>query len=98
MPVYIRKNVSFTPPSLYNMRLEDDNDYLLDPDQMRDILPQPYRMIDKILTQIIESAWEIIESKEKTILAEAQKVRPPQFDMPDELPVWNGIYLYLFAF
>ena len=87
MPVYIRKNVSFTPPSIYNMQLEDDSDYLLDPDQLRDILPQPYRMIDKILTQLLDSVWEIVETKDNAVLAEARKVRPPFFDEAQRLNV-----------
>ena len=45
MPVYIRKNVSYTPPSIYNIQLEDDNDYLLDPDQLRDVLPQVHSLL-----------------------------------------------------
>ncbi|KAK3791393.1 hypothetical protein RRG08_012575 [Elysia crispata] len=85
MPVYIRKNVSFTPPSIYNMQLEDDSDYLLDPDQLRDILPQPYRMIDKILTQLLDSVWEIVETKDNALLAEARKIRPPLFDEAQRL-------------
>ncbi|XP_005089078.1 WD repeat-containing protein 93 isoform X2 [Aplysia californica] len=90
MPVYIRKNVSYTPPSIYNIQLEDDNDYLLDPDQLRDILPQPYRMINKILVQLLDNVWEIVEGKENTILAEARKVRPPRLEEPEELPVFNN--------
>ena len=75
------------------MQLEDDNDYLLDPDQMRDILPQPYRMINKILTQIVEDAWAILEGKENAILAQARKVRPPSLEEPQQVPV--GFYFYI---
>lgn len=90
MPIYIRKNVSFTPPSIYNMQLEDDSDYLLDPDQLRDILPQPYRMINKILTQILDSVWEIVETKDNAVLAEARKIRPPIFNEAKRLDKFDS--------
>ncbi|CAL1534111.1 unnamed protein product [Lymnaea stagnalis] len=86
MPVYLRKNVSYTPSSLYNMELEDDNDYLLDPDQMRDILPQPYRMINKIIFQILDTVWETVAVKEESHLNNAPRVPPPKFDKPIKLP------------
>ena len=87
MPVYIRKNVSYTPPSIYNVQLEDDNDFLLDPDQLRDTLPQPYRMINKILLQLLDNVWDICETKENAILTEARKVRPPCLENPEEVQV-----------
>ena len=94
MPVYIRKNVSYTPPSIYNMQLEDDNDFLLDPDQLRDILPQPYRMINKLLDHMLDDVWEICETKENAILAEARKVRPPRLEEPTELEVYILILIF----
>ena len=67
--------------------MEDDNDYLLDPDQLKDILPQPYRMINKLLVQLIDNVWEIVEGKENALLAEARKVRPPRLEEPEPLEV-----------
>ncbi|CAC5396496.1 unnamed protein product [Mytilus coruscus] len=80
MPVYIRKNVNFTPPSLDKIPLEDEDDYITDPDQLKDPLPQPYRMIDKVLGQLVEDVWNIVESRENERLEESRKVRPPRHE------------------
>lgn len=80
MPVYIRKNVSYTPPSLDKIPVEDEDDYLTDPELLRDSLPQPYRMIDRTLTTLLEDTWEIIAKREEERITEANKVRPPQYD------------------
>lgn len=80
MPVYIRKNVNYTPPSLDRIPLEDEDDYITDPDQLKDPLPQPYRMIDKVLSQMVEGAWELIEQRENARLEESRKVKPPQHE------------------
>ena len=87
MPVYIRKNVSFTPASIDRMSDEEEEDYLQDPDQLRDVLPQPYRMIDKVMTKLLEDVWDIIELKENKRLADERKIRPPKYDKPQEVPV-----------
>ncbi|KAK3097698.1 hypothetical protein FSP39_012246 [Pinctada imbricata] len=80
MPVYIRKNVNFTPPSIDKIPMEDEDDYITDPDQLKDKLPQPYRMIDKVLTQFLDDVWEIIEKRENKRLEESRKIRPPQYE------------------
>lgn len=80
MPRHRRRSLSFTSDSLHRADTEDDNDYLLDPDQMYDVLPQPYRMINMILTHILDSVYDIAESKENAVLTEARKSRPPRFD------------------
>ncbi|NXK59549.1 WDR93 protein, partial [Sylvietta virens] len=61
------------PPSEKDWPKEDEEDFfLLDPYQKRDVLPQScFRMIDKLVTQVFESAMEIIEKRE--MLREAQK-------------------------
>lgn len=87
MPVYIRKNLSYTPPSIARMSDEDDDDYLQDPDQMRDILPQPYRMINKVLDKLLEDVWDILESKENKRPGEKRKPKPPKYDKPSKAPV-----------
>lgn len=85
MPVYIRKNVNFTPPSLDKIPLEDEDDYITDPDQLKDPLPQPYRMIDKVLMQMVEDTWEIIETRENARIEESRKIRPPQYEYSKNL-------------
>ncbi|NXB48376.1 WDR93 protein, partial [Leucopsar rothschildi] len=62
------------PPSEKDWQKEDEEDFfLLDPDRKRDVLPQPFRMINKLVMQVFESAMEIIERRE--MLREAQKLK-----------------------
>ncbi|NWR11870.1 WDR93 protein, partial [Paradoxornis webbianus] len=62
------------PPSDKDWPKEDEEDFfLLDPDRKRDVLPQPFRMINKLVVQVFESAMEIIERRE--MLREAQKLK-----------------------
>ncbi|NXR91747.1 WDR93 protein, partial [Hypocryptadius cinnamomeus] len=55
---------------------EEENFFLLDPDRKRDVLPQPFRMINKLVMQVFESAVEIIEKREMLREAQKQKVQP----------------------
>ena len=95
MPVYIRKNVNFTPPSIDNFPMEDDEDYITDPDQLLDRLPQPYRMIDKVLTQWYDDVWEIIEKRENARLEESRKIRPPQYECSTQMKVHTCTQLHI---
>ena len=94
MPVYIRKNVSFTPLSIGRMSDEEEDDYLQDPDQLRDVLPQPYRMINKVLEKLLDDVWNILEQKENKRLAEDRKIKPPKYDQPDKMQV-KSLYIYV---
>lgn len=85
MPVYIRKNVSYTPPSLDKIPQEAEDDFVNDPELLKDNLPQPYRMIDKTLHRLFDETWEVIAEREEQRLAEARKVRPPQYESSVEL-------------
>ena len=89
MPVYIRKNAKFTPDSLQNFTPDESDpaDFIQDPDQFVDKLPQPYRMIDKLCTNLIENAWEIIVRRENERNAEASKIRPPKYTTEIQIEV-----------
>ncbi|KAL5005326.1 hypothetical protein ScPMuIL_018782 [Solemya velum] len=91
MPVYIRKNISFTPPSIDKLSVEDEDDYVTDPDQIKDELPQPYRMIDKVLMRIVDNVCEITADKEKIKLAELTRVRPPQYECAVKLESYRNV-------
>ena len=97
MPVYIRTNVNFTPPSLADAVIdEDEDDFIQDPDQVRDLLPQPYRMIDKVVNNLFDRAWDIISSRESERVAEATRIRPPQYECGIHLSVsYSGARLLL---
>ncbi|XP_066912867.1 WD repeat-containing protein 93-like [Clytia hemisphaerica] len=55
----------YEPPSPSMQGDENiDESFLKDVDRLHDILPQPFRRIDKILTDIFDLAWIQIEQKE----------------------------------
>lgn len=61
---------------------EDDcpGDYLQDPALWSDQLPQPYRMLDRLLHELLLCAWEMIEWRETERRREAAKVRIPEIE------------------
>ncbi|NWU35283.1 WDR93 protein, partial [Hylia prasina] len=62
------------PPSEKDWPKEDEEDFfLLDPDRKRDVQPQSFGMMNKLVMQVFESAMEIIERRE--MLQEAQKLK-----------------------
>ncbi|XP_014741829.1 PREDICTED: WD repeat-containing protein 93 [Sturnus vulgaris] len=78
MAVNTRKHpLRIPPPSEKDWQKEDEEDFfLLDPDRKRDVLPQPFRMINKLVMQVFESAMEIIERREMLREAQKRKVQP----------------------
>ncbi|OWF46969.1 WD repeat-containing protein 93 [Mizuhopecten yessoensis] len=90
MPVYLRNNVNFTPPSLDHIPVEQEDDYVQDPEQLKDHLPQPYRMLDKVLNKVFDDAWAIIEQRENAALEESLRFKPPQFDYEEQIEVLGG--------
>ncbi|KFQ29416.1 WD repeat-containing protein 93, partial [Merops nubicus] len=61
-------------PSEKDWLKEDEEDFFqLDPDRKSEVLPQPFRMINKLVMMVFENAMEIIERKE--LLQEAQKLK-----------------------
>ncbi|NXA69171.1 WDR93 protein, partial [Mohoua ochrocephala] len=64
------------PPSEKDWPKDEEDFFLLDPDRERDALPQPFRMINKLVMQVFESAMEIIEGREMLREAQKRKVQP----------------------
>ena len=90
-----------TPPS----EDEGDDNFVADPDQIFDDLPQPFRLVDKTLRKIFDDAWEIIEDIEGRKALRRSKVVLPLFDLGKQLSEYNkttcvctvadGSYLFL---
>ena len=89
MPIFIPKDISFTPQSLKKFEpIEDDAlDFMQDPEQFKDSLPQPYRMLDKVVTNIFENAWDIITTREAERMVEASKIKPPLYSTDVQIEV-----------
>ena len=80
MPVYVRKSNLLTAPSLSSEIPDNDVwDFLQDPTLMVDQLPQPFRMVNKLVVQLIDDAWDTIAEREHERIAEASRYKPPQY-------------------
>ncbi|NWR69146.1 WDR93 protein, partial [Centropus unirufus] len=76
--VYMRKlSLGIPPPSEKDWIKEDEENFFLqDPDRKWDALPQPVRMVNKLVMQVFENAMKIIERREMLREAEKLKVQP----------------------
>lgn len=92
-----------TPPS----EDEGDDNFVADPDQIFDDLPQPFRLVDKTLRKIFDDAWEIIEGIEERNALKRSKAVLPLFDLGKQLSEYrkttcvcsgaDGSYLFLIS-
>lgn len=57
---------------------ENPGDYLQDPELWTDNLPQPFRMLDNLLRDMLFRSWEMIESREMEREREAARVKIPE--------------------
>uniref|UniRef100_A0A8C3WTE9 WD repeat domain 93 n=1 Tax=Catagonus wagneri TaxID=51154 RepID=A0A8C3WTE9_9CETA len=56
---------------------DDEGDYIFKgPDQELDPLPQPYRMINKLVDYLFDCSWEIIEERDTSRKAELSRIQP----------------------
>ncbi|XP_030233861.1 WD repeat-containing protein 93 isoform X1 [Gadus morhua] len=62
-------------PSEQDWGEKDSESFLTDPEELWDRLPQPYRMIDKVLDILLGTAWESILKRE-TARSASQKKHP----------------------
>ncbi|NXS10370.1 WDR93 protein, partial [Neodrepanis coruscans] len=63
-------------PSKKDWPKEEEDFFLQDPDRKCDVLPQPFRMINKLVMQVFENAMKIIEKREILQQARKPKVQP----------------------
>nr|XP_056722066.1 LOW QUALITY PROTEIN: WD repeat-containing protein 93 [Euleptes europaea] len=79
MPFYLRKlplEIPLPTEKEWIKKDEEEAFFLKDPAQIVDYLPQPFRMINKLVTVLFERAWEIIEGREHRHVMKKQHPPP----------------------
>ncbi|XP_015274729.1 PREDICTED: WD repeat-containing protein 93 [Gekko japonicus] len=82
MPFYLRKlPLEIPPPTEKEWIKKDEGEafFLKDPDQIIDYLPQPFQMVNKLVTVLFERAWEIIEGREQGHVMKKQHPPPTRY-------------------
>nr|XP_023697769.1 WD repeat-containing protein 93 isoform X2 [Paramormyrops kingsleyae] len=87
MPVYTRKVPTGIPEPWDSEDSADEE--RVDPDLLHDSLPQPFRMIGKVLDGVLDRAWGVISDREAARVTERSRRKIPQVEFSDEvkLPV-----------
>ncbi|XP_012861933.2 WD repeat-containing protein 93 [Echinops telfairi] len=72
-----RGRLEVPSPSEDDWRKDDEADYgFWDVDQELDSLPQPYRMINKLVNLLFDRSWEMIEQREASRESEFTRIQP----------------------
>ncbi|KAJ7311080.1 hypothetical protein JRQ81_006678 [Phrynocephalus forsythii] len=88
MPFFLRKQPLEIPPPTEKdwVKKDEEEDLLKDPDELCH-RPQPVRMINKLVTLLIERAWEVIEEKHRLQAPKQQNLTPAQYEPSAEFQV-----------
>ncbi|XP_077796425.1 WD repeat-containing protein 93 isoform X5 [Macaca mulatta] len=80
-PIGTRKGpLEVPPPTEKDWPKDDEEDnVLVDPDEELDFLPQPYRMINKLVNLLFDQSWEIIEERNALRETESSQIQPTVF-------------------
>lgn len=94
MPARVRKHSLEIPlPSEEDWLKDDEEDFFQqDPERIRDALPQPFRMVNKLVMLVFENAMEIIERREMLREAQKLKVRPTKCFPTAEFQVQSPLH------
>nr|XP_044617299.1 WD repeat-containing protein 93 isoform X2 [Equus asinus] len=78
LPSFTRKVPLEVPsPTEKDWSKDDEEDYVFkDPDEELDSLPQPYRMINKLVNLLFDRSWEVIEERDALRKSELSRIRP----------------------
>ena len=92
LPIFTRKGTLEVPsPTEKDWSKDDEDDWVFkDPDQEQDSLPQPYRMINKMVNSLFDRSWEIIEGRDTSKTAELCRTQPTIYHPLRESKVWSN--------
>ncbi|XP_037000919.2 WD repeat-containing protein 93 isoform X2 [Artibeus jamaicensis] len=77
LPLLTQKGLEVPPPTEKDWSKDEERHYVFkDPDQQWRSLPQPYRMINKLVDLVFERSWEIIEERDRLREAKLSQIQP----------------------
>ncbi|XP_008068816.1 WD repeat-containing protein 93 isoform X2 [Carlito syrichta] len=81
LPIYTPKGpLKVPPPTEIDWPKDDEEDHIvMDPSQEVDSLPQPYRMINKLVDLLLDRAWGVIEERNARREGEGRRIQPPVY-------------------
>lgn len=88
----MRKGVLEVPsPTEKDWPKDDDDDYVfIDLGEEVDALPQPYRMINKMVNLLFDKCWEVIQEREARREVELSRTQPTTYAPLVESKVWRS--------
>ncbi|XP_073918260.1 WD repeat-containing protein 93 [Castor canadensis] len=89
LPIFLRKGPMEIPPPTEKDWSKDDDDECVfrDLDPWLDPLPQPYRLINKLVNLLFDRCWEVIEEREALREDERSRVKPTIYPPVAEIPL-----------
>lgn len=92
MPFYIRARQQDIPtPTISSVASDEEDNFITDPEKFFDELPQPFRLINKIVNEIFETSWDNISSLELERELEAKRIRPPTYKPTSSLEKFPNV-------
>lgn len=88
LSVFAKGPLEIPSPTEADWPKDDEKDFVFrDMDQELDSLPQPYRMINKLVNQLFDRSWEIIEEREAVREIEKNRIQPTVYPPVTEIQV-----------
>lgn len=90
-PLPTQKGLEVPPPAEKDWSKDEERHYVFkDLDQQQCSLPQPYRMINKLVDLLFNRSWEIIEERDRLQEAELNRVQATTYPPVLQSKVWSS--------
>lgn len=91
LPVFTQKGLLEVPSPTEDWCRDDEEDYVFkDPDWELNSLPQPYRMISRLVNLLLDRSWEVIEERRTLRETELSRIWPTVYPPVSESKVWSS--------
>ncbi|XP_005077847.1 WD repeat-containing protein 93 isoform X2 [Mesocricetus auratus] len=86
LSVFAKGPLEIPSPTEADWPKDDEKDFAFwDVDEELDLLPQPYRMINKLVNHLFDRSWEVIEEREGLLEIEKTRILPTVYPPAAEI-------------